>query len=249
MLMQNRPWQRKFWLLAALAAVLAVPSAAGAYAMPKLQLKYTLDTDLAIAAEANWRHERIFEGIGWKLGSVSRGDSSVMNGGFTVIQPAKGKPFAWKNCYVLAAFDLLPRGVLAVTIRDPQYFWPGYDLEQAVIDPLELVWYDENWVEQYHTVLDYAADEYPDDFQLDPSAKYLLAIRHPLGLDGKPEPKGHSLNLIYLSDGSIVDVHLPDADAQGELPPAWWPVRMDWTPDGELAVQAGRQVRIYGIEW
>jgi len=234
------------WMVA---AVLLACAAAWAYETPTFVLRDVLDRDQGIAREADWRAERIFEGIGWKLGTVSRGDGSVMKGGFTVVRPAKGQPFTLKHCYVLAAYDLLPRGILLVTVRDPQLYWKDYDYEQGITDPVELVWYDDKWQEQYSTVLDYAADEYPDDFRISPDEKYLVSIRHPLELDGKPAPAGHALNIIYFSNGSINDLWLPEIDGTGQLPASWWPVLMEWGPKGTLTVQAGKQVRVYEVQW
>jgi len=139
--------------------------------------------------------------------------------------------------------------VLLVTVRDPQFYWEGYDYTQGVLDPVELVWYDDDWLEQYHTVLDYAASELPDDFRLDPSQQYLLAIRHSLGNDGKPATAGHSLNVVYLSDGSLADVYLPEVEGSGEYPAVWWPVGMAWNDREQLMVQAGEQLRVYDVEW
>jgi hypothetical protein len=236
---------------AALTALLVLPQLAQAqrYPTPQLRPETTQSRDQGITPTADWYGERTIEGIGWKIGTVSRGDGSVMDGGYTVIKPLHREPIVLLNCYVLAAFDLLPRGVLLVCVRDPEHYWPGYDYKDGVTDPLELVWLDEDWREQYSIVLDYAAGEYPDDFQLAPKENYLLAIRHPLNSDGKLAPAGQSLSLIYLSDGSIVDVPLPETDGAGQLPAAWWPVLMEWNAKGQLVVQAGEELRTYSIEW
>lgn len=233
--------------LACLAAVL-LAAAAWAYERPTLVLRDVLDRDQGIPAEADWHSQRIFEGIGWKLGTIARPDNTVMMGGFTVVQPSRSAPIVFKHCYVLAAWDMMPRGILLVTVRDPQLYWKNYNYEQGVRDPLELVWYDDKWQEEYNTVLDYGRDDFPDNFRLSPDQKYLIAIRHPLDLDGEPLPSGHTLDLIYLNTGLSEPLWLPEITT-AEYPAAWWPLRIDWGPQDELMVQAGQQLRIYEVQW
>jgi len=230
---------------------------------PHLVLKNTMTHDQGIAAAADWRKERLFDGAGWKLGSVSRGDGSVMLGGYTVIQPSPahrpapqrgqrsvpGAPIVLRHCYVLAAFDMLPRGHLLVAVRDPQVYWKDYDYHEAVVDPLELVWYDEDWNDAEGVVVERATADFPDDFVLAPDNSSLLAIRHPADDSGKASPAGHSLCLISLADGAVSSVALPEADTAGQPPVAWPPVRMEWNRRGELVVQAGKELRIYEVKW
>lgn len=252
------------WLLAM--AWLFAPTAATADNQPlapRLQLKNTITRDQGIAALADWRKERLTDGAGWKLGSVSRGDGSVMVGGYTVIQPSPahrpapehgkrsvaGAPIVLRHCYVLAAFDMLPRGHLLVAVRDPQLYWKDYDYHEAVVDPLELVWYDDDWNEGEGTVVERTTADFPDDFVLSPDNLSLLAIRHPMDDSAKASPAGHSLCLISLADGALSDLALPEADAAGLPPIAWQPMRMEWNQRGELVVQAGKELRIYEVKW
>jgi hypothetical protein len=228
---------------------------------PSFLLQETQDGSAGIEPAADWRAERTLTGIGWELATASRGDGSVMDGALTVIQHSKaaqlsGKhraeanaPITFKHCYVLAAFDLLPSGYLLIAVRDPQYYWKDYDYKQGVVDPIDLVWYDENWKEQQSLALDYAANEFPDDFVLSPDQRTLLAIKHPLDDSGEPSKDGQGLNIIYLASGNINDVNLPDADEQGNLPAEWQPVRMAWDQRGYLVVQAGKSQRRYQMKW
>jgi hypothetical protein len=228
---------------------------------PRFTLQEVLDQDAGIPQLADWRKERLLDGMGWKLATVSRGEGSVMQGGITVIQRSKVQllkggasehadvPVTLRHCYVLAAFDLLPREHLLVTVRDPQRYWPGYDYKQGLTDPLELVWYDESWKEEQSLLLSYAGTAFPDDFVLSADQRTLLAIRHPVDDEGKPDPAGHALDLIYLNDGSIKAVALPEAGAQGQLPAEWQPVLMQWDSRGKLLVQAGQQARKYEVAW
>lgn len=248
-------------LLAFALACTALLTAAGNSQQPHFMLQEVQDGSAGIDRLADWRAERVISGIGWELATASRGGGSVMDGGLTVVQltnAAKlsgkkhlkpGVPVSFKHCYVLAAFDLLPSGYLLVTVRDPQHYWAEYDYKQGVVDPVELVWYDESWQEQQNIPLDYAAGEYPDDFMLSPDQRTLLALKHPVDVDGEPSADGQSVNIIYLFDGSINDVLLPDADGMGALPPAWQPVGMQWDARGYLEVQAGKQIRRYEVKW
>lgn len=246
---------------AVLLLTLATPALAKSSLMPSFLLQETQDGSAGIEPLADWGTERVITGIGWELATVSRGDGSVMDGGLTVVQHSKAArlsrkhgagpdvPLSLKHCYVLAAFDLLPSGYLLVTVRDPQYYWLEYDVRSGVIDPVELVWYDADWQEQQSLPLDYAASEYPDDFVLSPDQRTLLAIKHPVDDAGEPSIDGQMLNIIYLFDGSINDVLLPDTDAQGNLPAQWQPVGMDWDKRGYLVLQAGKQTRRYEVKW
>jgi hypothetical protein len=243
------------WLCATLPASAARPL------QPSFLLKETQERSAGLEPAADWHAERVLTGIGWELATASRGDGSVMDGALTVIQHSKaaqlsGKhgadpsaPLTLKHCYVLAAFDLLPCGYLLVTVRDPQYYWKDYDYKQGVVDPVELVWYDENWQEQQSLALDYAEKEFPDDFVFSPDQRTLLAIKHPLDDSEEPAKDGQSLDIIYLNSGNINSVLLPEADEQGNLPAAWQPVRMDWDKRGLLVVQAGKTQRRYEMKW
>jgi hypothetical protein len=240
---------------------LAAPALAKPAQMPNFLLQETQDGSAGISPLADWHSERIITGIGWELATAARGDGPVMEGGLTVVQHSKaarlsGKhaagpdvPLSLKHCYILAAFDLLPSGYLLVAVRDPRYYWPDYDAKQGVVDPVELVWYDAQWKEQQSLPLDYAENEFPDDFILSPDQRTLLAIKHPVDDSGEPAPDGQMLNIIHLFDGSINDVILPEADAQGNLPAQWQPVEMDWDKRGYLVLQAGKQTRRYEVKW
>jgi len=224
-------------------------SQAWAAQQPRFHLESTLERDAGIPAHADWRKERLFDGAGWILGTVTRGDGSVMKGGYTVIHPTHGEPFVLTHCYVLGAFDLSPSGHLLVTVRDPEHYWPQENYSEEVQDPIELVWYDKKWEEMYSTVLEYAATDFPDGFVLSPKQRYLLAIRHPVLLSGDLAHPGHSLDMIDLRDGAIQKVYLPEYDGFGFPPPDWWPVRMQWDSEGRLDVQGGKKVRVYTAEW
>jgi hypothetical protein len=222
------------------------------------QVRFVLDSVLTepsqvkrtrIERTADWRKERRFDGIGWELGSAVRQGSSVMANALTVIQSANYPRVQLEHCYVLAAFDLHPRGHLLVCIRDPQRYWPNGQQALDVTDPVDLVWYSEDWQEDHFITLGYSAGEFPDAFVLGPAQKYLLCIRHP-EQDGKPLTAGHSLNLIWLVDGAITDVFLPEVDGLGFYPATWQPVGMQFQRDGkQLQVLAGGQLRIYDVEW
>ncbi len=237
------------WLVL-LAMLLLVPAKAEARSE---RVKFTLteiwQRDWVDEVAADWRSERFFEGIDWQLGTVSRGDGEIMTGGFTVIHPYQVQPFSLRHCYVLAAFDLLPRGYLLVAIRDPEYYWPDYSVSDGVVDPLELVWYDESWSEDSHTLLDMPAGIYPDDFLLSPDRRTMLAITHPLDRDGDLAGQGQRMLAIDLRSGETDDVWLPEVDGYGNLPPEWWPVRMQWGRNNTLQVQAGPELRIYHMRW
>lgn len=198
---------------------------------------------------ADWRTERFFEGIDWQLGTVSRGDSDVMNGGFTVVHPYQVQPFSLRHCFVLAAFDLQPRGHLLVTIRDPEYYWPDYSVSDGVVDPIELVWYDEDWVEESQITLDFPAGSYPDNFLLSPDRRTLLAITHPVDSGGGLAGPGQGIRAIDLRSGEVDEVWLPEVDGYGNLPLEWWPVKMRWGRNNILEVQAGPELRIYHMRW
>ena len=225
------------------------PSIGHARERPELVLKETIDRAWQLDKYADWRQERFFSGYGWELGTVSRGDGSVMQGGFTVVHPAKGNPFSWRHCYVLASFDTLPHGILLVTVRDPEFHWSGYDYTEGVVDPIEIVWFDDSWEEEDRMVLDFSATDYPDEFQLAPSGEVLLAIRHSVDDQGKLDKQGHQLDLVYLLDGEIRSLVLPEAGPGGLPPGEWWPVLMHFDDDGNLLVQAGAALRRYEVRW
>jgi hypothetical protein len=204
----------------------------------------------AIPRLADWRQQRDFDGIGWQLGTAAREDGSVMTAALTVVKPAHGPSFSLRHCYVLAAFDLIPRGILLVTVRDPQYYWPGYDAHLGLTDPVDLVWYSEDWQEQRHVPLDFNTAEFPDDFVMAPTEKYLLCVRHPVGGDGKPVAEGHSLDLVWLETGDITDTWLPEVGGSGFYPAAWQPLGLRFSSDGkQLQAQAGDQLRVYDVDW
>jgi hypothetical protein len=212
----------------------------------------TGDTELnraRIPRQADWRGERRFEGIGWELGSAVREDGPVMNAALTVVRPAHYPAFSLPHCCVLAAFDLSPRGHLLVAVRDPQKYWPDGNAAVGVTDPVDLVWYSEDWQEDHFITLAYGAGEFPDDFVLSPTEKYLLCIRHP-EQGGQPIEAGHSLNLIWLQDGAITDIFLPEVDGFGYYPAPWQPLGLQFQRSGrQLKARAGDQLRIYDVEW
>jgi len=215
---------------------------------PYLVLTDAVERDWGIAELADWHSQRILEGIGWRLGTVSRGGQSVMKGGYTVIHPAKGTPFSWQHVYVLAAFDLLPDAIMLVAVRDPERYWPGYDVADGERDPVELVWLDAMWEEQDAAVLDFAGSDFPDGFVLAPDQRSLLAILHPVDAEDELAQAGHVLVSISLRDGGISMVHLPGTEDLGGAPAAWWPVLMQWDGDALLA-QTGHELRRYEVHW
>lgn len=221
---------------------------ASAQQNPQLVLRGIATRGIALPTKADWRSPRFFGGIGWDLGTASREESDVMTGGYTVIQDETAGSVTLQNCYVLAAFDLLPDKHLLVCVRDPELYWESYDLGQEVADPIDLVWYDADWEELYYTTLDYSSTERPDEFVLSPQGKALVAINKPVDPDSVTQP-GHLLNIIYLRDGLIGDLWLPGYDGYGNPPTAWIPVRMAFEDDGGLQVQAGGELRVYELEW
>ena len=196
----------------------------------------------------DWRRERFFEGIDWQVGTVSRGDGEVMTGGFTVVHPYQVQPFSLRHCYVLAAFDM-PRGYMLVAVRDPQYYWPEYSTADGVSDPLEIIWYDEDWSEEDHLTLNIPPGSNPDDFLLSPDRRTLLAITHPLDNQDELSGPGQQVLAIDTRSGAIDEVWLPEVDGFGNLPVAWWPVMMRWGRHNNLEVQAGSELRIYTMRW
>jgi hypothetical protein len=215
---------------------------------PRFRLTGSVERDWGLAPLADWRRLREFDGIGWKLGTVARGDGSVMHSAYTVVHPAKGEPFVLQHCYVLAAFDLLPGGILLVAVRDPEYYRKGYDYEQGVVDPVEAVWYSDDWQEEAVLELPFAPEDEPDGFILGPDQRSLLAIRHPVDADGEPAPSGHSLAQVSLEQGWLRTRYLPEYSADGTPPLGWQPLRMEWD-GGALLVQAGPELRRYRLEW
>lgn len=216
--------------------------------VPRFTFTDSMQRNWGIDPLADWRQLRELDGIGWKLGTVARGDDSVMRAAYTVVHPAKGEPFVLQHCYVLAAFDLAPRCILVVAVRDPEYYRPGYDYEEGVVNPVEAVWYDEQWQEQSVLTLPFAPNEMPDGFILGPDERSLLAIRHPVDDDGEPAPGGHSLAQVSLEAGWVRTRGLPEYSADNTPPLSWQPVRMEWD-DGALLVQAGPELRRYSLEW
>jgi hypothetical protein len=228
------------WLLA-VAAAAADP--------PQVILDSLSARQWALEEQADWHSPRYFSGIGWELGTAAREDEPVMRGGYTVIQDTKAGPVTLKHCFVLAAFDLIPARHLLVCIRDPQHYWPRYDVSQGVTDPIDLVWYDAQWQEIAYLNLDYAGTERPDEFVINDTGNALVAINKAVMDNGKLDPGGHWLNLISLRDGSITDMYLPEADGMGVLPAAWLPLLMHFQSDGRLQVQAGEELRLYKLKW
>ncbi len=228
------------WLLAG-SALAAEP--------PWLELEATSVIDWRLAELADWHSPRFFSGIGWELGTAAREARDVMTGGYTVIDDHKAGHVTLKHCYVLAAFDIIPGKHLLVCVRDPDHYWPGYNAALSVTDPLDLVWYDDQWEEYAYLTLDYSSMERPDEFIMDPACTCLLAINKALSDVERIDPGGHWLNLISLRDGVISDVHLPEADSLGNLPSAWLPVLMHFQADGRLQVQGGNELRLYEVRW
>lgn len=216
---------------------------------PGFILREVVERNWGIPASADWRRERLIDGIGWQLGTVSRGDGSVMQGGYSVIHPTGKTPFALRHCYVLAAFDLLPSGYLLVTVRDPEYYWPGYDYREGVTDPVELVWFSKEWQEEDRSQLDFSTHDFPDGFTMAPDQQTLLAICHPVDADGEPASEGHKLASVDLRTAAVRDVLLPEMADTGAAPLLWWPLHMQWDLDGILIVQAGKQLRLYEVRW
>jgi hypothetical protein len=225
----------------------------------QLVLKGVLDDPLTLQRyrfnrEPDWRKERRLSGIGWELGSAARPEGDVMTSALTAVQPAHVMPFSLPNCYVLAGFDLRPSGILLVTVRDPRSYWADAAEVQArdglpEPDSVDLVWYDEGWVEERHQPLAFEPGEFPEDFVLSPGQNYLLCIRRPMKA-GRPIAEGASLCLVWLADGTITDVYLPEVDGAGFYPVAWQPLGMQFQAGGkELAVKAGQQIRTYDINW
>lgn len=202
-----------------------------------------------IERQTDWRKERRLSGAGWELGCAARKDGALMKDALTVVQQRGNPPLSLRHCYTLAAFDLSDGGKLAVMVRDPQYYWPNGSEMLGVTDPVDLVWYDDNWNEERFITLDYSDGEFPDGFVLAPAEKYLLCIRHP-EQSGKPVTEGHSLNMIWLVDGTIADIYLPEVDGFGYYPASWLPLGLRFEQGGrQLAAQAGDQLRIYDVEW
>ncbi|MCC7478573.1 hypothetical protein IT575_08965 [bacterium] len=249
--------------LALLAALLLAPAvlhcpagSARAYTkpVPRLRLKAVSKSKLYIDKLADYRADRMHEGVGWKIASAVRGTTSgalndVMRGGYTVFVPEYSEALPLRHYYCLAAFDFLPRQQMLVVIRDPEQYWTGYDYRDRLSDVLELVWYEKDWTECTSVVLDYGPEDYPDDFRLSPDQSTLIAIRHSLGTDGELRDSGHSLDVVYTHDGEIKPLYLPEADERGALPVEWYPVYMQWDEDQDLQVVTKQGTRVYGVEW
>ena len=150
---------------------------------------------------------------------------------------------------MLACFDLMPSGYLVVAVRDPALYRDDYVFEDHVTDPVEVVWYDKDWQEEDATVLDFAAEDFPDSFVLAPDEKSLLAVRHPVDADGGLEKAGHTLCRILLLTGEIIDLPVPGTGPDGVVAAAWWPVLMSWSDRGDLLMQAGEEFRRYTVSW
>jgi len=216
---------------------------------PYLTLTESVDQDWGIEPLADWRQQRLIEGMGWNLGTVSRGDGPTMKTGYTVIHPAKDDAFSLTHYYVLDAFDLLPRGLLLITVRDPDIYWPDYDYRTGLVNPVEVVWYTDDWEEEVTLVLDLDEHDYPDGFLLAPDECSLLTILHPAGLEDDPDPRGHRLVQVFFHTGAIREIPLPGLE-RGELPAEeWWPVLMQWDKDNRLLVQTGGTCKLYEVGW
>lgn len=230
--------------------LLAVPALAAEPSLrPNFVLQDAVLRDWGLKELAPWREQRVIEGIGWKLGTVARGDGDVMSGGYTVVHPAKGTPFSWKHYYVLAAFDLMPSGFLVIAVRDPELYWEGYDFKAGVTDPVEAIWYDSKWQEESALRLEFATDDFPDGFILAPDQKNLVTILHPVNAESELIPTGHSLSRVRLLTGEISRIPLPGTGDYGVAPAAWWPVLMAWSDGGDLLMQAGEEFRRYTVSW
>jgi hypothetical protein len=202
---------------------------------------------------SGWGEDRLLEGIGWTIATAARGDDDgglkgLERRGYTVISPQRGEPTPLRHVYVLGAFDLLPDRYLLAVVRDKEQYWTDYNYDEAPpADSVELVWYDQEWQELFHTLLDLPVDEYADDFQLSPDGEYLLFVTHP-SRDGRTLRKeGHALKAVRLRDGEIRDIPFPEQQ-YGIAPATWWPILMQWNRDGDLLVQAGAQLRRYSVK-
>jgi hypothetical protein len=215
---------------------------------PVFTLKDSVIRDWGIEPLAAWGELRELDGIGWKLGTVARGDGSLMRTSYTVVHPPKAEPFVLQHCYVLAAYDLVPSGILLVVVRDPEYYLAGYDYTDELTDMIEAVWYSDDWEEESAMQLDFAPQEHADGFVLAPDQRTLLAIRHPVDTEGEPAIAGHELVQVSLEAGWIRQRALPGYGDDGVAPAGWWPVRMRWD-NAALLVQAGDELRRYSMEW
>jgi hypothetical protein len=236
------------WLPLAFMLLLVPQGSQAASERVRFTLTEIWNRDWIASADTDWRRERFIEGIDWQLGTVSRGDAEVMTGGFTVVHPYQVPPFSLRHCYVLAAFDLAPHGYLLVAVRDPQYYWTD-DPNSDAVDPIDLVWYDENWVEEDFKTLPFGTEAFPDNFRLSPDRRTLLALTHPVTNRGELSDHGQGIKAIDLRSGQVDDVWLPEVDGFGNLPAAWWPVKMQWGKHSNLEVQAGAELRIYQMRW
>ncbi len=222
---------------------------------PMLQIEGIMERRQGIRELSRWGEDRLLDGIGWAIATAARGDDDgglkgLERRGYTVISPQRSDPTPLRHVYVLGAFDLLPDRYLLVVVRDRETYWPDYNYDEPpAADAVELVWYDKDWKELFHTLLDIKPSEFPDDFQLSPDGEYLLAITHPTR-EGDPKhlrKEGHVLKSIRLRDGIIREVPYPDQE-YGIAPATWWPVLLEWNRDGDLIVQAGEQLRRYSVK-
>jgi hypothetical protein len=224
-------------------------------AAPVLQLEGVMERSQGIRELSRWGEDRLIDGIGWKIATAARGDDDgglkgLERRGYTVISPLRGDATPLRHVYVLAAFDIMPDQYLLVVVRDHELYWPDYDYNDAPpADSVELVWYDKDWKELFHKLLEFKAGEQPDDFRLSKDGDYLLAITHPLreGDSKHLRKEGHELKSIKLKDGEIRTLPFPDQEF-GIAPATWWPVQMQWNRDDDLLVQAGDQLQRYSIK-
>src|SRR4051812_39137681 len=145
---------------------------------PVLQLEGLMERQQGMHDLSAWGEDRLLHGIGWTIASAARGDDDgglkgLEKRGYTVISPQRADPMPLRHVYVLGAFDILPDQYLLVVVRDKETFWPDYDYNDAPPpDSVELVWYDKDWKELFHKLLEFKAGEFPDDFRLSPDAHY-----------------------------------------------------------------------------
>jgi hypothetical protein len=222
---------------------------------PRLQLEGLMERQQGMHDLSAWGEDRLLHGIGWTIASAARGADdgglgALERRGYTVISPQRGDPTPLRHVYVLGAFDILPDQYLLVVVRDREMYWPDYDYNDAPPpDAVELVWYDKDWQELFHRIVEFKATDFPDDFRLSPDGKYLLTITHPVK-DGDAKhlvKEGQALKSIRLKDGIIRDVPFPDQQ-YGVAPATWWPVLMMWNRDDDLLVQAGEDLRRYSVK-
>lgn len=214
-----------------------------------------MERNQGIRELSRWGEDRLLHGIGWTIASAARGEDAgglkaIERRGYTVISPRRGDPKPLRHFYVLGAFDLLPDRYLLVVIRDREIYWQDYSYaDPPPTDAVELVWYDKDWNELFHKVLDFKPTDFPDDFKLSPDREYLLTVTHPTSESDtrRLRKEGHALVSIRLRDGIMREVPFPEQE-YGVAPATWWPLLMQWNRDGDLLVQAGDTLRRYSVK-